>query len=87
VDRALVFIATVKVFNAAPYKQQSLNEVFERLNRASNKLDAMRGATSVAAQFITMAGDVRSELLVQRKTRQGRQNRSRQHCRCFLGRV
>jgi ATP-binding cassette subfamily B (MDR/TAP) protein 1 len=72
VDRALVSIATVNVFNAALYKQQSLNEVFERLNRASNKLDAMWGATSVAAQFVTMAGGVRSELLVRRKTRQGR---------------
>ena len=55
VDRALASIATVKAFNATPYEQRSLDEVLDRLNRASKKLNAVWGATSAAAQFVTMA--------------------------------
>jgi len=55
VDRALASIATVKAFNAASYEKSSLDHVLDRLNTASKKLNVVWGATSAAAQFVTMA--------------------------------
>jgi ATP-binding cassette subfamily B (MDR/TAP) protein 1 len=55
VDRALISIATVKAFNAAPYEQRSLDEVLDRLNQTSKKINVVWGATSAASHFVTMA--------------------------------
>jgi hypothetical protein len=55
VDRALASIATVKVFNATPCERQTLDAILDRLNHTSKKLNAVWGATSTAAQFVTMA--------------------------------
>ena len=41
--------------DGAPYEQRSLDEVLERLNRTSNTLNAMWGAISTTARFVTMA--------------------------------
>jgi ATP-binding cassette, subfamily B (MDR/TAP), member 1 len=55
VDSAFASILTVKAYIAAPYEQRSLDEVLDRLNRVSTKLDALWGVRSAAAQFVTMA--------------------------------
>ena len=44
----------------SPYKQCSLDEVLEKFNCASNKLNTMWGATSSATQFVTMGMFIQS---------------------------
>ena len=58
VDRALASIATVKAFNAVPFEQKTFDTVLHRLNLTSKKLNAVWGATSAAAQFVTVAMSV-----------------------------
>jgi ATP-binding cassette, subfamily B (MDR/TAP), member 1 len=55
IDRALASIATVKAFNAAEYEKRSVDVVLHRFKRASRNLNVVWGATSAAAQFVTMA--------------------------------
>jgi ATP-binding cassette subfamily B (MDR/TAP) protein 1 len=55
VDRALASISTVKAFNAAPFERRTLDEVLNRSNWASKKLNAVWGATCAASQFVAMA--------------------------------
>jgi ATP-binding cassette subfamily B (MDR/TAP) protein 1 len=58
VDCALASIATVKAFNAVPFEQKTFDTVLHRLNLTSKKLNAVGGATSAAAQFVTVVMSV-----------------------------
>ncbi|KAG6854708.1 hypothetical protein C0991_002421 [Blastosporella zonata] len=55
VDRATSSIATVKAFNAQEFETATISSVFDHLNKAGRKLNAVWGLTSGLSQFTAFA--------------------------------